>query len=389
MEKPVSSYAREYEAHYTWRTLLNILAFIRRNVRILAPPLLVYAGLLAWAGAVITLSATSAAVAMLVLYILWERHKAIRLENRLKTHMIKYPMAEDGEQVIRTSNTFMDSYRTMHEADGCNEYQLVLSSNDQVNVYDQVVGLLRANADNPGKYEYARMYHTVVEYKLSRIVPNVLFDNTRFHGRQFKYYFRGTQRLSFEGDFDHHFDSYAPQGYTVDAFSFISPEVLQAMKDVPGDIELRDDRLICIAPLMRSEDLASYEQSVNQLHRVLDDNIARYRDDHVLWADRASVVDPFGLVLLKSPFAYPSTIILAGISIAVFIYVSGKQGDVNGLLQEVSLFGIAFYGYSLIRMIRTWLKNRRKIRQFEAAQRYVASRNAEVFRDPYKPRKRL
>lgn len=54
------------------------------------------------------------------------------------------------------------------------------------------------------------------------------------------------QRLSLEGDFDRHFEAYAPGGYETDALYALIPDVMAALiDDASGlDVEIIDDRVV-------------------------------------------------------------------------------------------------------------------------------------------------
>src|SRR5690349_19974247 len=117
--------------------------------------------------------------------------------------------------------------------------------------------------------------HTVHEMKLQRKVPNIVFDHRQAHGHELQRMFLSCQKLSFEGNFDAHYDSYAPEGYHIDTFSFISPEVLDAMVrfNLPGDVELIGDRLVCTVPILPYNKLEDFKREAFDLYHHLNDNL--------------------------------------------------------------------------------------------------------------------
>ena len=61
-----------------------------------------------------------------------------------------------------------------------------------------------------GDYKSKETYFTVYEHQLTRELPHIIFDSKRARGRQFRFRYIASQRVSLEGNFDTYFDTYTP-----------------------------------------------------------------------------------------------------------------------------------------------------------------------------------
>jgi len=160
------------------------------------------------------------------------------------------------------------------------------------------------NRTKYGEYKAATIYYGVMYTELSRELPNVFFDSVRARRRQFRFHFARSQRHSLEGDFDKHFVTYFPPNYTIDSMSFISPEVMWAMREASDyDIEIVGNRLYLYGPLYEpSEQLAEMSAKLANIKRHLLDNITTYRDERLPFEAGRRMVAPMGAALQRSRF---------------------------------------------------------------------------------------
>lgn len=128
----------------------------------------------------------------------------------------------------------------------------------------------------------------VIIVKLPRKVPNVVFDskaNNIFGMSTLGTSFSGSQKFTFEGDFNKHFDVYAPQNYGRDVLYFMTPELMALLVDEAGnyDIEVVDDNLFFYAPEFdfKKLQLQSIFKLIANLGGEFSDNTQRYADERV------------------------------------------------------------------------------------------------------------
>ena len=79
---------------------------------------------------------------------------------------------------------------------------------------------------------------------LARDLPHLMIDS--LHNGRMNAVLPGSEKMSFEGDFDRHFAVYAPAGYQRDALELLTPDVMVCLLDYgkSWDIEVVEDRLI-------------------------------------------------------------------------------------------------------------------------------------------------
>ena len=296
-----------------------------------------------------------AAEATLIGRVIW---RSIQLNRRYKEHL-----KHVGNTAALTKLTSSSVYKS-YELQGAHTMQAdLLEGGPAWNLYDLVVDIYRETKN--GKYHAYRKIHTVIEMQLQREVPNVVFDNKHAHGRQLKRLFTHGQQLSFEGGFDNKYDSYAPEGYQIDTFSFISPEVLYAMMQfrLPADVELLGTRLVCTAPILPYDQLELFKQQSFNLYRHLNDNLNTYRDDRLSGEARRTTINKFAAELLRNPWAQWPWMLAAGglflallaIQVSAWIGVGGLQGIY--LVNYIFYVGIIFGG-QVVWAVRQVVKNR-------------------------------
>ncbi|MBP7807051.1 hypothetical protein KA047_01000 [Candidatus Saccharibacteria bacterium] len=169
---------------------------------------------------------------------------------------------------------------------------------------------------------YADVFYSVMSTDLGRVLPNVFFDSLVARGRQFRLQFANTQRHSLEGDFDKHFATYFPESYTIDSMSFISPEVMWALRDASDyDIEIINDRLYLYGPLWSlPEQLAEMEKHILEIKAQIIKNVKTYRDERLPFELGKQMVATQAISLKPSRFwFYVSTTITLVSIIGFFI----------------------------------------------------------------------
>lgn len=128
----------------------------------------------------------------------------------------------------------------------------------------------------------------VIMVKLPRKLPNVIFDSksNNFMGiSNLGATFSRSQKFTLEGDFNNHFDVYAPQNYGVDVLYFMTPELMALLVDEAGnyDIEVVDDNLFFYAPEFdfKTKQLDSIFKIIQTIGGEFSENTELYADDRV------------------------------------------------------------------------------------------------------------
>lgn len=148
------------------------------------------------------------------------------------------------------------------------------------------------------------VFYGVFSMQLPRGLPNVFFDSKKARRRQFRFHFSSKQRHSLEGDFDRFFVTYFPAGYTIDSLSFITPEVMWALRFAADyDIEIYGNRLFLYGPLYDpAQQLPDMTTKATAIKRALLNNILTYRDTRLPYAQGRQGVAIEGAELHKSRF---------------------------------------------------------------------------------------
>jgi hypothetical protein len=160
------------------------------------------------------------------------------------------------------------------------------------------------NKTKHGEYKAATVHYGVMSTKLPRILPNVFFDSIKARRRQFRFHFARSQRHRLEGGFEKYFVTYFPEEYTIDSMSFISPEVMWALKEASDyDIEIAGDRLFLYGPLYEPEaQIADMAAKIKEIKRLLLNNIVTYRDQRLPFEEGRKRVSAKGISLRGSKF---------------------------------------------------------------------------------------
>lgn len=235
--------------------------------------------------------------------------------------------------------------------------------NQQLNFYDSVMYIKdtpqytvfdsrydKYRKTKNGQYKSGEAYYTVIEYKLPRQLPHLMFDSKTAKGRQFKLSFAGSQKLDLEGNFANYFDLYSPQYYQIDTLSFITPEVMEVMiQNSSCDIEIKGDSLMIFAPLLNNQQIEEFEASTRNLWQELSHNLKHYRDDRLDKLIGKEKVTDFGASLLGNPNKYLPPILITGLVVTAIIYYSLTL-SIKILYNEFSIIVIIIfvsnlYGY--------------------------------------------
>lgn len=156
-----------------------------------------------------------------------------------------------------------------------------------------------------GEYKAATHYYSVITTQLPRSLPNVVFDSLKQRRRQFRFHFAKSQLHHLEGDFDKHFATYFPRGYTVDSMSFISPDVMWALREAEDyDVEIVGDRLFLYGSLLGSAEaqLDDMHTKLMDIKKQLLDNILTYRDERLPMEIGRQRVSAMAMELKRSKF---------------------------------------------------------------------------------------
>lgn len=197
-----------------------------------------------------------------------------------------------------------------------------------------------------GDQLYKQALYTVLEFRLRRRLPHVLFDSKAAKGNQFEKYFIRAQRLSMDVYVDDYFDVYAPEGYQIDTLSFITPEVLYAMVEAKDyDFEIVNDSLLCFAPILNESDLDIAEHTCRKVYASLNDHIDNYRDNRLKGKQRKHGVTDFAKQLLESPLRFYVPALISGLLTLVGLMLLLQWRQYGGDVRIVLYPGIFFAGY--------------------------------------------
>lgn len=207
---------------------------------------------------------------------------------------------------------------------------LVFSIGDTHRAYSIVEGSYNQREFKIFNYSYmeghgkSRSEHNkgVIMVKLPRKLPNVVFDsksNNFMGNNSLGATFSGSQRFTFEGDFNKHFDVYAPANYGVDVLYFMTPELMALLIDEASkyDIEVVDDNLFFYAPEFdfKTQQMVSIFKIIQTIGGEFSENTERYADERVGSKDLNMVAEP-GRRLKKS---------VSWVSVAVIILYIALQ----------------------------------------------------------------
>lgn len=224
-----------------------------------------------------------------------------------------------------------------------------------------------------GQYLARQLYYTVYEHRLTRELPNIIFDSKRSRGRQFRFRYIGSQQLSLEGSFDTYFDTYTPDFYQIDSLAFISPEVMHILIEASDyDIEITHDRLFLYGPLA-STGGASRQYALGQkLATAINDNIRHYTDSYLPAGTNKTQVTAFGRQLLKSP---TKNIVAATAAFVMCVAIVGASiwfRSPRNLYSDYALLAYFYLGLNTYKALEISRDNKTKTKAFLAIKNYLA-----------------
>jgi hypothetical protein len=178
-----------------------------------------------------------------------------------------------------------------------------------------------------GEYPYETVYYGVMSIQLPRILPHVFFDSKHARGRQFRWVFTHDQKHSLEGDFDQYFTTYFPPDYTIDGLSFITPEVMWALRAAGDyDIEIIGDRLYLYAPIYDDENrIQDMADKLLTIKEKLLHNILTYRDQRLPGLEGKTMVAPMGMHLKKSQFLKRLAAVFTVLWLIFYLWVNWQK----------------------------------------------------------------
>lgn len=302
-----------------------------------------------------------------VMYFLRETVQAIYVWRRQKSRKyIEIPLTELQTQFF-SSAAFLN-YNTDKMRDSSVH---IIGETDTWRLYDVVFSFYRKLKS--GGYKSKKVFYTIFEIKLQRQVTHAVFDSKSARRRQFKPYYLDSQRVSMDVNFDDYFDTYVPQYYHVDALSFLSPEVLDALVQLRDyDFEFVHDRLFCYAPLLPEGQLDTFRDKCLWLHGKVNDNLDTYRDDRLIGEERRHKVTEFGSRLLASPMKYAPMMVLSGAGILGAVIAALYLRSPYILAHQLSMLAVFTFIVSTTKFIKVILTNRRMEREYIAAYHHAA-----------------
>lgn len=132
-------------------------------------------------------------------------------------------------------------------------------------------------------------YYGYVKIPLPRKLPNIILNSTKndIGVSSLPITYQNNQLLKLEGNFGTYYRVYAPQRYQRDALYILTPDIMQALIDLPKvlDVELVDDSLYLYCFGMFRLDSASEIQQILDIATVVSKEFTKqaqaYRDDSV------------------------------------------------------------------------------------------------------------
>ena len=225
-------------------------------------------------------------------------------------------------------------------------------------IYDAVFDVW--GESRSGRVKTAEAYYTVFEARLRRSVPQLVFDSKTAKKRQFSHIYLRAQHLPLEAILLDDFDAYAPQHYEIDALSFITPEVVEAMPGLADrDIEFVGPGLLCYAPLLDDDEIEVFRTRCLNLYQQVNDNLANYRDSWAKYLGQGSIRFGLGRRLVKDPYRYRHWVVLSGSVSAGLIFLALVTDRAGLVFNRASLMIIRAFCILLADMSWAGRRNRR------------------------------
>lgn len=221
------------------------------------------------------------------------------------------------------------------------------------------------------KAEY--VYYSILKIDLGRNLPNMLFDNKKSHGRQYKWNIDTKQIASLEGNFDDYFTTYFPEHYHIDARSIITPEVMAAMIDMsPADFEICGNKLYIYSALLPTLSINDYIKAGKNLRKVLIDHAALYVDQ-LSPNGTSKDISVYG-ARLRERVRFPWTVF--GISCVYALMAVDTDRFGKNIVYTLLLCGIFFATNYFA--IKYWWKKRTKQKRFMKRASTAAARQRRI-----------
>lgn len=138
-------------------------------------------------------------------------------------------------------------------------------------------GLTMGSLSATGKDLFGTRRWAFAIMRLETRMPHLVLEARRprrnLSRRLFGWTFRGSQRLSLEGDFDRHFSLFVPAGYGSDALYVFTPDLMALLVDRAHgfDVEIVDDALVLSRPgALRPDDAVSLAGLVDVVDALRD-----------------------------------------------------------------------------------------------------------------------
>ena len=225
-----------------------------------------------------------------------------------------------------------------------------LSFDDGVEIgnYEYVTG--RGNSQRQHSYGYIRV-------ALNKNLPNMVLDARRnnFIGiTNMPDVYQASQRLRLEGNFNDHFDLYAPAKYERDALYVFTPDVMHVLleKAKTYDMEIVDDELYFYQPNrmnLSSETVLQHAlDAVTSIAGELRGQARRYGDERQVAEHVGELIAPDGRRLKKGiKWAYVLIILVVGFS---YFLSLGSLPPVADAFLQFGL-GIVLIGFGVMQII--------------------------------------
>lgn len=267
--------------------------YFTRNENLVAPIALSYAGL----------------AVVVILYAIWQRISMFKYLGKRRARM--------AELAATGSYTYYSQYQSYaaatHDSKPLKTTLTNISLVEKPNAIDFLASPSWVYFDfSYSKYRHAKyseyksadVFYGVMEMPLARTMPNVFFDSKKARHRQFRFVFQHKQIHHLEGDFDKFFTTYFPQNYEIDTMSFITPDVMQALKAAADyDVEIIGDTLFMYGPILELDSqLAEMSSKLQAIKNALAITTANYHDDRLPEAVGWHQVTTEGSFLKRSRF---------------------------------------------------------------------------------------
>ena len=248
----------------------------------------------------------------------------------------------------------------------------LIAKGDYWQLYDVTISGYTTKSYLKGAKNNVVVRYSVCEMKLRQAVVQLVFDSKIAKGRQFKAVYSQKQKISLNHQLERIFDSYCRQDLKLEALSFITPEVIEALIDTSDyDVEFVGDRLFCYRPMVADKQLKRLQQKALALHSSVNDNLGLAP----VAAERPAKATALKGQLLENPYRYrklaiwASIFLIPGLLSAIFILSislseshdgRGAWSEAGSSLAAVPLLPpVCFLGLALINIKKAKARNRR------------------------------